>query len=90
MSKNPSPVPEKFWEALPDIIGKLKNEFLLFTLGYFLLVIAVGVLAPDVIVLLGRGLFYMLIALAFLAYVGLRVWDTWDKKDKKKLIAPQI
>ena len=89
MSTDPSPVPQKVWEALPDIIGRLKNEFLLFTLGYFILVIAVGVFAPGVIDLLGRALFYLLVVLAFLAYVGLRVWDTWIKAGKKKADPPR-
>ena len=78
MSEPTSPQP-KFWDVLPQIIGKLKNEFLLVTLGIFILVIAIGVFAPGVVDSLGRGFFYLLVVLAWLAYLIVRVLEAWLK-----------
>ena len=75
----PQPPPE-FWEALPQIIGKLKNEFLLVTLGILVLVIAIGVFAPSVVDSLGAAFFYLLVVLAWLAYLVGRVLDVWRKR----------
>ena len=63
--------PPQIWDALPEIIGKLTNEYLLVTLGYFILVIAIGVYAPGVVDSLGRGFFYLVVVLMYLlAYVN--------------------
>ena len=79
----PSPTqpgpPPKFWDALPQIIGKLTNEFLLVTLGIFILVIAIGAFAPGVVDSLGRSFFYLLVVLAWLAYLIVRALDVWVK-----------
>lgn len=73
---NPGP-PPKFWDALPQIIDKLRNEFLLVTLGILIMVVVIGLFAPGVVDSLGRAFFYLLVILAWLAYVGLRVLDVW-------------
>jgi hypothetical protein len=74
--QNPGP-PPKFWDALPQIIDKLRNEFLLVTLGILIMVVVIGLFAPGVVDSLGRAFFYLLVILAWLAYVGLRVLDVW-------------
>ena len=78
-NQTPPQPPPKFWDALPQIVGKLKNEFLLVTLGILVLVIAIGVFAPDVIDRLGRAFFYLLVVLAWLAYLVGRVLNVWRK-----------
>jgi hypothetical protein len=76
--QTPGP-PSKFWDTLPQIIGKLKNEFLLVTLGILILVVAIGVFASGVVEDLGRAFFYLLVVLAWLAYLIGRVLDAWTK-----------
>jgi len=79
----PSPTqpgpPPKFWDALPQIIGKLGNEYLLVTLGILILVVAIGVFAPGVVDELGAPFFYLLVVLAWLAYIIGRTLDAWLK-----------
>ncbi len=90
MSSSPSPTPDKLWDVLPQIVGQLRNEFLLFTFGYIILIIAIGVFAPGIVDALGRELFYLLVALAFASYVGLRIADVWSKKrETQPASAPQ-
>lgn len=82
MSESPtqqSGPPPKFWDALPQIIGKLTNEYLLVTLGILILVVAIGAFAPGVVESLGRGFFYLLVVLAWLAYLIVRALDLWVK-----------
>jgi hypothetical protein len=76
--EQPGP-PARFWDALPQIIGKLTNEFLLVTLGILILVVAIGVFAPGVVESLGRAFFYLLVVLAWLAYLIVRALDAWLK-----------
>lgn len=76
--QKPDP-PDKLWDALPQIIGKLTNEFLLVTLGILILVVAIGIFASGVVESLGRAFFYLLVVLAWLAYLIVRVLDTWVK-----------
>jgi hypothetical protein len=71
--------PAKLWDALPQIIDKLTNEFLLVTLGILILVVAIGVFASGVVESLGRAFFYLIVVLAWLAYLIVRVLDTWVK-----------
>lgn len=77
-TQKPNP-PDKLWEALPQIVNKLSNEFLLVTLGILILVIAIGAFVPDVVESLGRGFFYLIVVLAWLAYLSVRVLDAWVK-----------
>ncbi len=85
MSKATPPQPEAtFWDTLPQIVGKLKNEFLLVTLGIFILVIATGLFAPGIVDSLGRGFFYLLVVLAWLAYIIGRVLTAWLKVRQAK------
>jgi hypothetical protein len=82
MTDNSSPPPgppPKFWDTLPQIVGKLSNEFLLVTLGILILVVAIGRLAPNVVKDLGAAFFYLLVVLAWLAYLFVRVLDVWVK-----------
>ncbi len=90
MSQNPSPTPDKLWDVLPQIVGRLRNEFLLFTFGFIILVIAVGAFAPGIVTLLGRELFYLLVVLAFIAYVSLRVMDVWSKSKQSTPATPSV
>ncbi len=71
--------PPKFWDALPQIIAKLGNEYLLVTLGILILVVAIGVFAPGVVDELGAPFFYLLVVLAWLAYMIGRALDAWLK-----------
>ncbi len=74
----PDPLP-KLWDTLNQIVGKLGNEFLLVTLGIVILLIVMGVLSPGVVPSLGGAFFYLIVVLAFLAYVIVRILDTWVK-----------
>jgi hypothetical protein len=47
--------PDGLWDALPAIVERLRNEFLLVSIAYLLIVAAVGVFAPGVVDLLGRN-----------------------------------
>lgn len=76
--QKPGP-PAKLWDALPQIIDRLKNEFLLVTLGILILVVAIGLFASGVVESLGRAFFYLIVVLAWLAYLIGRVLDTWIK-----------
>lgn len=85
MSTQPPDTPQpppRLWDAIPQIVEKLRNEFLLVTLGYFILVLAIGVFAPNVVTLLGREFFYLIVILAFLAYVFVRVLTTYERLRK--------
>jgi formylglycine-generating enzyme required for sulfatase activity len=75
-SPQPGP-PPRFWDTLSQIVGKLKNEFLLVTLGILILVVAIGAFAPGVVESLGRAFFYLLVVLAWLAYLIVRVLEAW-------------
>jgi hypothetical protein len=77
-SQKPTP-PDKLWDAIPQIIGKVGNEFLLITLGVLILVIAIGAFAPGVVETLGQAFFYLLVVLAWLAFIIVRALDTWVK-----------
>lgn len=65
--------PSSLWDAIPDIISRLRDEFLLVTVAYLLILVAIGLFAPNVVDLLGRFFFYLIVVLAFVAYVFGRV-----------------
>lgn len=66
-------------EYLPDIVSRLKDEFLLASVGYLLLVLAIGIFAPDVVALFGRRFFILIVVLAFVAYLVVRVLRVWQR-----------
>ena len=71
--------PASLWDTIPAIVSRLRNEFLLVTIAYLLIAVAIGVFAPDVVTALGRGFFYLIVVLAFLAYVLVRVLATYER-----------
>ena len=66
MNKQP---PSNLWDTLPAIVKKLTNEFLIVTIAYWLLAIAIGSYAPSVVNLLGREFFILIVVLGFVAYL---------------------
>jgi formylglycine-generating enzyme required for sulfatase activity len=83
MSTQPPDTPQpppSLWNAIPQIVERLRNEFLLLSIACLLIVIAIGVFAPNVVTLLGREFFYLIVVLAFLAYVLVRVLTTYERR----------
>jgi len=76
MSKQPS---TDLWSAIPAIARRLRDEFLLVSIAYLLIVVAIGVFAPHVIALLGRAFFYLIVVLAFLAYLAARTLTAYER-----------
>jgi hypothetical protein len=76
MSEKPEP-PPKLWDALNQIVARLKNEFLLVTLAVLILVVAIGVFAPGVVQSLGAAFFYLLVGLAWLAFIIGLALNAW-------------
>ena len=75
---SPQP-PPSLWNAIPEIVKKLQNEFLLASIAYLLIVVAIGFFVPGVVDLLGRAFFYLIVVLAFLAYVLVRMLTTYER-----------
>ncbi len=46
-------------------------------MGYWLLVLAIGLFAPDVVALFGRGFFILIVVLGFVAYLVVRLLGVW-------------
>jgi formylglycine-generating enzyme required for sulfatase activity/Cdc6-like AAA superfamily ATPase len=61
--------PTSVGDAISAVVSRLRNELLLVTVTYLVIVIAVGVFAHGVVDLLGRGSFYLIVGLGFLAYI---------------------
>jgi hypothetical protein len=61
--------PSSLWDATPRSASRLTNEFLLVTVVHWLIVVAIGCFAPNVVDDFGRPFFYLLVVLAFVAYV---------------------
>jgi len=75
----PSQPPTSLWDAIPAIVGRLRNEFLLVSIAYLLIVFAIGHFAPGVVTTLGRGFFYLVVVLAFLSYIVARMLPTYER-----------
>jgi hypothetical protein len=71
--------PSSLWDAIPQIASRLTNEFLLVTVAYLLIAVAIGVFAPNVVTLLGRGFFILIVVLAFLAYLAVRGLTVYER-----------
>jgi len=76
MNEKPS---SSLWDVVLAIIARLRSEFLLITTAYLLIVVGVAVFVPDVVTLLGRGLFYLIVVLALLAYIFARTLATYGR-----------
>jgi formylglycine-generating enzyme required for sulfatase activity len=66
MDKQP---PTNLWDTLPAIVKKLRNEFLLVTIAWWLLAIVIGFYVPGVVDLLGREFFILIVVFGFVAYL---------------------
>ncbi|MBN1873086.1 MAG: SUMF1/EgtB/PvdO family nonheme iron enzyme, partial [Anaerolineae bacterium] len=67
MTQNTPPDPLK---PLEKVIDRLQNPFSLMTVAILLLLIAMGLFVPQVIPLMGRGFFFTLLILDFLAFLA--------------------
>jgi hypothetical protein len=74
----PQPPPSLF-NAIPEIVKKLQNEFLLVSIAYLLIAVAIGFFVPGVVDLLGRAFFYLIVVLGFVAYIVVRVLTTYER-----------
>jgi hypothetical protein len=91
-TSSPDPVqpPSSLFDAIPDIASRLTNESLLVTVAYLLIVVAIGVFAPSVVTLLGRGFFILIVILAFVAYLAVRVLAVYERlRQQEEVPRPQ-
>jgi formylglycine-generating enzyme required for sulfatase activity len=71
--------PPSLWSVIPEIVKKLQNEFLLVSIAYLLIAVAIGFFVPGVVDLLGRAFFYLIVVLGFVAYIFVRVLTAYER-----------